>query len=82
MDKPYLTSVNFDSVQIPEVKDWDVGEEYTIVLKVKMTNKSQYQEGEKNQKTNAGFEVEAYKALDDDYSDADLEELQGKGLSS
>jgi hypothetical protein len=44
---------------LPEIKDWKVGEEYGIELKVKMTDASSYADDDGNGKPEymAGFEV-------------------------
>lgn len=34
-DKGYLPSFELDDAQLPEIKDWKTGEEYTITMKVK-----------------------------------------------
>ena len=42
---------------IPEVNDWEVGKEYILEVKVKMTSKDEYADG---RDTNARLEVTAY----------------------
>lgn len=78
LDAPYFPGVNFDTKQIPEIKEWEVGETYQIVLEIKQTSKSEDKEG----KVNASFDITGYKVLDGEIDDADLEEMQAKGLAS
>lgn len=79
----YPPSFSANEKQIPEIADWKVGEEYTLVVKIKMKSMSSYDNGTKKS-TNASFDVVAYSApdsYDEDMSDEDLEELQGKVFS-
>lgn len=79
LDKPYLPSLSLDSVQVPEIKDWKVGETYRIVMDIKQTSMSQY----KDDKANASFDIIAYKTEDlENIDDADLEDMQGEALSN
>jgi len=92
MDKPismddemmsYPPSFSANAKQIPEIKDWKVGEKYTVIMEVEMKRMSSYDNGTKKS-TDASFDVIAYKLADDleDMSDDDIEKLQGKALSS
>ena len=80
----FLPTLYLDSKQVSEIRDWEVGEEYTLVIKVKQTGKNE-NDKEKDGKVNsvrADFDIVGYKVLNDEMSDADLEEMQAKGLSS
>lgn len=77
-DMPYSPSVNFDTKQIPEIKDWEVGETYQVVFEIKQMNKSENKDG----MVNAGFDILGYKILGEDMSDTDIEEMQAEGLSN
>ncbi len=74
----YPPTVHLNDTQVPEIKDWDVGETYQIVMDVKQTSKSE----DKNGNVNSSFEVVGYKPVEDDMSDSDLEDLQGKAMST
>ncbi len=73
-------SLSLNDKQVPEIKDWQVGETYTIVLEIKMVSMSAYDKSG----TSGSFDIIKYKVMDDieDMSDADLEEMQGEALSS
>lgn len=59
----YLPHLDFSGKDIPEIKDWEVGEEYHLLLKVKMTSLSEREE--KDEKTaHACFEVEQVCVID------------------
>ena len=75
----YLPTVSLDTKQVPEIKDWEVGETYHVVLAIKQTSKSQ-NESNGNKTTSAYFEVTGYKVLDHEMSDDDLETMQGEAL--
>lgn len=76
----YPPSFQANAKQIPEITDWKVGEEYTIVVKVEMKRMSSYDNGTKKS-TDASFDVIAYKVLDD-VSDDDLEEMQAEAMGN
>lgn len=75
---PYLT---LNSKQISELKDWEVGETYQIILEIKQKSKSE-SETKDLSVINSTFDITAYKVISGDISDADLEEMQGLALSS
>ena len=81
MDMPmmgeYPPTLHLTGKQVPEIKDWDVGEEYEMVVRVKQTSKSENKDG----MVDASFEVTAYKAMDE-MSDSDMEYMQAEGLKS
>lgn len=56
-------SVSFDEKQLPEIKNWQVGEEYTIVLKVKQTS-SRLQGPDHDQRMAADFDIQQVGALE------------------
>lgn len=78
----YHPNFSVNGKQIPEIKDWKVGEKYTIVIEVEMKRMSAYDNGTKKT-TDASFDVTAYAVIDqdEDMSDEDLEALQGKALA-
>jgi len=46
-------SLQLDAKTFPPVKDWQVGREYTVTLKLRQTSKSEHRKGE----IEAGFDV-------------------------
>lgn len=40
-------SIYFDSKTIPEIKDWEVDEDYCVMLKIKQVSKSMHTRGKK-----------------------------------
>jgi len=78
----YLPTLYFDEKQVPEIKDWEVGEEYDVVLRLKQTSKNENELEPDENNLNAGFNIVAYKVLDSEMSDADLEKLQAEALKS
>lgn len=55
---------------IPEIKDWKVGETYNVALELKQVSMSQHKEG-----GGASFEILGYRIEDDeDYEDEDDED--------
>lgn len=58
----YPETIRFDSRQLPQIKKWEIGEIYTITLKVKMTDYSLRKSGNGKEKETAVFEVVAVKA--------------------
>lgn len=73
----YPPSLNLNDSQVSEIKDWDVGETYQMVVDIKMTNKSEDKDGT----INASFEVTGYKNMED-MSEEELEDMQGEALSN
>lgn len=74
----FLPTIYLDSRQIAEIRDWEVGEEYTLILKVKQTSKSE-NDKEKDGKVNsvrAEFDVIAYKAISEDYENMSSEDFK------
>lgn len=69
--------------QMPEIKDWEVGEKYQIVVEVEMTSKNEVKNKSADKIGVAGsFDILAYKTMDgEDMSDEDLENMQGMGMS-
>lgn len=80
----YLPSLHLSSKQMPEIRNWEVGSNYKLVIEVNMRSKS---EDEKSGKTNASgsLELVAYKVIKektiDDMTDEEFGEYQGKELS-
>lgn len=54
--KPHL---DISSEDLPEIKDWDVGEIYTIEVKAKMTSKSENTYNGEKPKLTACFEIQS-----------------------
>ena len=83
-DKMAMPSVmpmfHVDDMQMPEIKDWEVGASYKVVMEVKMKDMSQTDES-----VHAGFEILAYKHLKektmDEMSDHEFGEYQSKELA-
>lgn len=81
----YLPSFGLSSKQMPEIRDWEVGKNYKLVIEVNMRSKN---EDEREGKTNASgsLELVAYKILKsksvDEMSDKEFGEYQGKALST
>ena len=74
MGGPYRQTVRFALEELPETAFWQVGEEYEIVVKVKMTgDKRELEDGEVEEE--GKFEIMAVGALDDSRYDAILEKL-------
>ena len=77
MMPPYL---GIESKQVPEVKDWEVGETYRLVVDLKQTSKSEDRDG----RVSGGFELIAYKHIPeksiDEMSDKEFEDYEGRML--
>lgn len=58
-DGPYYPCVYVDGKQMPEIDDWEVGEEYTITVKVKVRSYTM-SEDEKNERSSAELELIEY----------------------
>lgn len=78
MDRP---SFYVNGQQMPEIKDWEVGEEYQLVVNVTMKSKN-----ENDDKIDGRFEIGAYKHMPkkkmEDMDDKEFAEYQGKVLST
>lgn len=58
---PDFPCLYVDSVQMPEIDEWEVGEEYEIKIKVKMKSYSINDEGsDRDQRSRAELSVESY----------------------
>lgn len=68
--------------QMPELKSWEVGEKYQLVVDVVQTSRREDKDGN----IDAGFDVVGYKHLPandiEDMTDAEFEKEQAKGLSA
>jgi len=72
--KEYFPSVHFDSKTLPEIKDWEVGEEYVVVMKLKQTSYSEH-ENDKENTADASFDIVEIGVLDkEDNNETDDEE--------
>ena len=54
-EKTYFPSFYVDSKQMPDIDNWEVGEEYTITVKVKMCS---YSLSEREDKSMSSAEIE------------------------
>lgn len=59
----HYPSIYFDSKTLPEVKNWNVGEEYYVLLKVKQMSKSMSMDS-KEEMCDARFEIHEISALE------------------
>ena len=81
-DEPpfFLPSFGVSAKQMPEIKDWDVGKKYRIVIEVEQKSKE-----ERNDHVHASFDIVAYKHLRkksiDEMTDKEFGIHQGKVLS-
>lgn len=66
--------------EMPEIKNWEVGNKYKLVIEVEQKSKSEDEMG-----VHAGFEIVAYKHLKDksleEMSDKEFGEYQSKVMS-
>ena len=76
----YNPSFQLSDKQVSEVADWEVGENYQMVIEVKMVGKQEYKNG-KSTGASGSFEIISYKNIGESMSDDDMEELQGIALS-
>ena len=79
----YAPSLHFNEKQVSEVKDWQVGEDYTLMIEVTMTSKNENEKGG----VSAYFDILSYKEVNDkemidNMSQADLEKMQAEGLKN
>lgn len=79
-EKVILPSLHLNSNQVSEIKDWETGEEYHILLKIKQTSKRE----ERDEDVEAGFDIIAYRVKNkvEDMSDDEFAEEKTKALSS
>ena len=75
-------SFHVSDTQIPEVKKWEVGKNYYMVVEVRQTEK----EDREGEPVRASFDIVKYKALTGkalkDMTDDELELEQGKALGN
>ena len=64
-EKVYYPTVELDSDEMPEVKDWNVGESYKVVLEIKQTSSRE----DDNGKITANFEIRGIMPISDDEAD-------------
>ncbi len=80
----YLPSFSLSSKQMPEIRKWDVGKNYKLVIEVNMRSKNE-NERDGNTDASGSLEIVAYKIIKtksiDDMSDEEFGEYQGKELS-
>ncbi len=63
MDSNFPPSLCLDSRQLPEVKDWKVGQTYEVSLKIKQTSMSTSEREGGESRTHADFVIEAIKVI-------------------
>jgi|SRR3990167_2890314 len=70
-------SFSINAKQMPEIKDWEVGKKYRLVIEVEQKSKN-----EREDSLDASFEIVAYKHLKektmDEMSDSEFGEYQGQ----
>lgn len=69
----YYPSLSISSSDLPEIKDWEVGEKYCIQVEVTMTGKSQYKDND----IDGNFDIKQFCLADaegDDLEDDDDED--------
>ncbi|MCK9578712.1 hypothetical protein M0R01_04480 [bacterium] len=54
IDLPYIS---FNAKQLPEIKDWEVGKEYEMKIKIKMNSYSESKALEGNEVARADFDL-------------------------
>ncbi|KKN30973.1 hypothetical protein LCGC14_0828670 [marine sediment metagenome] len=73
-------SFHIDEKQMPEIKKWDVGEKYRLVVDIEMKSKNETQ----LDKINGQFDLTAYKYIPKksvlDMNDKEFEEEEGKRM--
>lgn len=74
-------SFRIDEKQMPEIKKWDVGEKYRLVIDIEMKSKNETE----LDKIHGGFDLVAYKHIPKkhvlDMNEEEFEEEEGKRLS-
>ncbi len=83
---PPLPQFFADDSQIPEIKDWEVGGRYKLVIEVEQRSKSKVHTSVGDKDTIDGrFDIVAYKHLPEkdikDMTDEEFGEYEGKALS-
>ena len=64
MESKHFPMLHLSSDNLSEIKDWDVGEDYHLVLKVKQKSKN-----EDDKMTNASFDIIEIGVLDEESED-------------
>lgn len=75
-ERVHLPSISFNSEQLPEIKNWEVGQAYEVALQIKQTSLSQ----ERDKKFSAGFDIVGVKVLNNPKSKKDIRLLSDKDL--
>ena len=77
----YPPSFHVGEKQMPEIKDWEVGKKYKLMIEVEQKSLSQNESGR-----DASFDIVAYAVMEekdfDKMSDEEMEMEQGKALSN
>lgn len=64
MNKPYYPNLYIDSQSLPEIKDWKVGEDYYLVVKVTQKSYSMRSTDDGEMKGHADFDIKEIGVLD------------------
>ena len=70
--KPYLSLSEKD---LPEIKEWEVGNDYKLLVEIKMTNKS-ISEVDGKKPVHCGFEISKVKAVDGSAGTKDFKKFE------
>lgn len=72
LDPMFPPSLHFSGKQVPEIKKWEVGEKYRMIVEVEQTSKNENKDGT----VSASFDVVAYKPLGSNYETMDDDEIE------
>src|SRR3990167_2170356 len=81
MPRPYHSAPSFyvDAEQMSEIKDWEVGKKYRLVVEVEQKTKNESEDS-----VSASFEIIAYKHMKektiDEMNDEEFGEYQGQAM--
>lgn len=74
-----------DSGQMPEIKEWEVGKTYKVVVELKQKSKSEMSVAGSEQRIDARFDIVAYRYLEPkdikDMTDEEFGEYQGEVMA-
>ncbi len=65
-DSIWLPNLSFTANELPEIKEWEVGKEYYLKVKVKMTSYSENKELRGTPTARGSFDVEGVEPIEDD----------------
>jgi len=72
-EKEHYPNFYLSSDTLPEIKDWEVGEEYKIVMTVEQKSKSMHSEG-REEKYNADFDIKKIGCMKNNEGEEENEE--------